>query len=59
MMKSDEIKDRRLRRNAVVGWVLTGFVVLVFAVTVVKLTGGSSLEGFDHTVRPSLLDTDS
>lgn len=56
--QQNEIKNRRLRRNTVVGWVLAGFVVLIFAVTIVKLTDGNSLEGFDHTMRPSLLGKD-
>ena len=54
----DELKFRRARRNAAVGWALAGFVILVFAVTIVKLSGGHMMEAFDHAVRPSLLEAD-
>ena len=36
--------------------ILAGFVVLVFAITVVKLSSGQLMEAFDHVVRPSLLE---
>lgn len=50
-----EIHRRRRTRNAALGAILAGFVVLVFAVTVVKLSSGQMIEGFDHTFRPSLV----
>ena len=50
-----EIYARRRSRNIGLGVVLGAFVLLVFAVTVVKLTEGQSMEAFDHQVRPSLL----
>lgn len=56
---SHELFARRRSRNIGVGLVLGAFVLLVFAVSVVKLTEGSSLEGFDHTVRPSLLPAEA
>tara|TARA_B100000900_G_scaffold344819_1_gene309007 strand:- start:76 stop:264 length:189 start_codon:yes stop_codon:yes gene_type:complete len=34
---NDELLTRRRKRAAVMGWVLAGFVVLFFLVTVVKL----------------------
>lgn len=52
---SHEIFGRRRSRNHGLGLVLGAFVLLVFAVTMVKLTEGQSLQGFDHTMRPSLL----
>jgi hypothetical protein len=52
---SHELFARRRSRNVGVGLVLGAVVVLVFAVSVVKLTQGSAIEGFDHAVRPSLL----
>ena len=56
--RQQEITIRRARRNAAIGWALVGFVVLVFAITVVKMSDGHMMEGFDHQVRPSLLDAD-
>ncbi len=51
MMRPDshEIYGRRRSRNMGVGLTLGAFVVLVFAVTVVKLTEGEDMRGFDHT----------
>lgn len=46
---SHEIYQRRRSRNLGVGLVLGAFVVLIFAVTVVKLFEGAELRGFDHT----------
>lgn len=47
-----EIYARRFGRNLGVGLLLAGFVALVFALTVVKVTRGESMKGFDHTAEP-------
>jgi hypothetical protein len=52
---SHEIYGRRRSRNLGLGLSLAAFVLLVFAVTVVKLNSGQPIEGFDHTLRPALL----
>lgn len=52
---SHEIYARRRSRNVGLGLVLGAFVLLVFAVTVVKLTEGQKMEAFDHQYRASLL----
>lgn len=49
-----ELHARRFGRNLGLGLTLAGFVLLVFALTVVKVRRGDSLEAFDHVVRPSL-----
>ncbi|MFC7705659.1 hypothetical protein ACFQXB_15835 [Plastorhodobacter daqingensis] len=49
-----ELHKRRLGRNVGLGVVLIGFVVLVFGLTVAKVSGGGSIQGFDHTYRPAL-----
>ena len=46
-----ELHKRRFGRNVGLGLVLAGFVALVFALTVVKVTRGDPMKGFDH--RPS------
>ena len=46
-----EIHQRRLSRNLGVGLVLGGFVILVFALTMAKLTRGDHVEAFDHQFR--------
>ena len=45
----------RFSRNLGLGVVLAGFVALVFALTVVKVTRGDPLQGFDHQPRPELV----
>lgn len=52
---SHEIYSRRRSRNLGLGLVLGALVLLIFAVTVVKLTEGGTIKGFDHVVRPELL----
>jgi hypothetical protein len=47
---SHEIYGRRRSRNLGLGLVLAAFVLLLFAVTIVKLHEGADLRGFDHTV---------
>ncbi len=46
-----ELHRRRLGRNLGLGLLLAAFVALVFALTIVKVSGGGSLQGFDHTPR--------
>lgn len=41
----------RLSRNLGLGAVLISFVALVFALTVVKVTRGNPMQGFDHQPR--------
>jgi len=43
-----ELHVRRAGRNKAVGLLLAGFIVLLFALSVVKVTSGGSLEAFDH-----------
>ncbi len=52
---SHELYARRRSRNLGLGLTLGAFVLLVFAVTVVKLTEGQPMQGFDHTFRPHML----
>ena len=41
-------------RNMWLGLTLGGFVVLVLAITIVKLSNGAAMEAFDHSYRNSL-----
>lgn len=52
---SHELYGRRRSRNVGIGLVLAAFALLIFAVTIVKLTQGEPMQGFDHTLRPELL----
>jgi len=49
-----EIHERRKSRNVGLGLTLAGFVVVVLALTVVKVTRGDPMQGFDHVVRPEM-----
>ena len=51
---SHEIYARRRSRNRGLGLVLGAFVVLIFAVTVVKMHEGADMRGYDHTVETLL-----
>lgn len=44
-----ELHRRRFGRNLGVGLLLVAFVALVFALTVVKVTRGDPMQGYDHT----------
>ncbi|MDD9921308.1 MAG: hypothetical protein OXQ92_03370 [Boseongicola sp.] len=49
-----ELHKRRMSRNVGVALALVGFIALVFALTVVKVNRGASMQGFDHVVRPEM-----
>ncbi|WP_208352283.1 hypothetical protein [Pseudaestuariivita rosea] len=55
--KDHEIHDRRLGRNLGVLGVLAALIAIVFGLTVVKITSGQPVQGFDHVVRPELMET--
>ena len=56
LTQEHELHGRRRKRNALVGLVLLGFVVMVFGITLVKLKNGRSMEAFDHSIRPALVE---
>ena len=56
--RDHELHRRRLGRNLGLGLVLVGFVAVVFGLTVVKVTRGTSMEAFDHVARPALIEAD-
>jgi len=49
-----DLHDRRKSRNIGVGLTLVGFIAIVFALTVVKVTRGDPMQAFDHVVRPEM-----
>ncbi|MFN3643377.1 MAG: hypothetical protein ACK4TB_10695 [Gemmobacter sp.] len=50
-----ELHRRRFGRNVGLLVVLCAFVVLVFGLTVVKVTRGDPMQAFDHVLRPEML----
>ncbi|QYK43188.1 MAG: hypothetical protein KF887_08875 [Paracoccaceae bacterium] len=53
-----EIHRRRFSRNLGLGLTLVAFVALVFALTVVKVTRGDPMQGFDHVMRPEMVPSE-
>ncbi|MBY0350098.1 hypothetical protein [Tabrizicola sp.] len=47
-----ELHRRRFSRNLGLSLTLGAFVVLVFALTVVKVKRGEPMQGYDHVVQP-------
>lgn len=43
-----ELHRRRFGRNLGLGLVLAAFVAIVFGLTIVKISGGDRMEGYDH-----------
>ena len=50
-----ELHRRRFGRNLGLGLVLVAFAALVFGLTIVKVSTGGSIQGYDHVVRPGLV----
>lgn len=56
--KPHELHVRRGRRNLFVGLALFGFVAMVFGITMVKLGNGQMIQGFDHSLRPNMIEVE-
>ena len=54
-----ELHKRRFSRNLGVGLTLAAFVALVFALTVVKVSRGIPMQGYDQTVQPDAVPVES
>lgn len=52
--KDHPLQSRRKRSNMMLGAVLGGFVLLVFAITISKMMAGHNMEAYDHVRRPAL-----
>ncbi|MEM9853233.1 MAG: hypothetical protein AAF841_02160 [Pseudomonadota bacterium] len=55
---TSEMHERRKSRNLGVAACLAAFIVLLFALTAVKVQQHGIIQGFDHVVRPELLPAD-
>ncbi|TBX29303.1 MULTISPECIES: hypothetical protein [Nioella] len=56
--ETHEIHKRRFGRNLGVALTLLGFVAIVFLLTMSKIRNGGSVEAFDHSVRPSITQSE-
>jgi hypothetical protein len=54
MRVTHELHERRKSRNVGLGLTLAGFVVVILALTMVKVTRGDPMQAFDHVVRPEM-----
>ena len=52
--REHELHRRRIGRNVGVGLTLVAFIALVFGLTIAKISGGGTVQAFDHTYRPAL-----
>lgn len=59
MNREHELHRRRFGRNMGLLIVLLAFVALVFGLTMVKIQGGSTMEGFDHRPPTGVPETGS
>lgn len=51
-----DLHRRRQSRNFGVAVTLVGLIVVVFGLTVVKVRTLGAVQGFDHVVRPELME---
>ncbi len=58
MRVEHELHQRRRSRNLGLLAVLLAFVVLVFGLSVVKITQGDMMQGYDHRPQASMLPRD-
>ena len=56
LARDHELHRRRAGRNIGLALVLAAFIALVFGLTIAKVERGGSLEAYDHTFRPSLVE---
>ena len=54
--KDHELNTRRSGRNGGVALSLLAFAAIVFGLTVVKVSKTGPIEGYDHVVRPALVE---
>ena len=50
----DDFYAKRKNRNFWLAICLAGFILIIFLVTIAKLSSGNMIEGFDHTLRTSI-----
>ena len=59
LTKQHEIYTRRGKNNLWLGVIMGCLVTIIFFVTIVKLYNGSKLQGFDHSLRPEMIESES
>ena len=51
-----EIYKRRGNKNIAIASVMVAFILIIFSVTIVKISGGGSMQAYDHSLRPELIE---
>lgn len=54
LTREHELHKRRFGRNLGVGLALAVLIALVFGLTIVKVTRGDRMQGYDHAYRPEM-----
>ncbi|GAB4259725.1 MAG: hypothetical protein Kow0013_02680 [Pararhodobacter sp.] len=54
LTQEHELHKRRFGRNLGLGLTLGAFILLVFGLTIAKVSSGDRMQGYDHTYRPEL-----
>lgn len=54
-----DLHKRRFSRNLGVALTLVALIAVIFALTVVKVSRGDVMQGFDHSVRPELTTSEA
>ncbi len=52
--REHDLHKRRSGRNIGLAVVLLAFIVLVFGLTIAKVSGGGALQAYDHSYRPAM-----
>jgi hypothetical protein len=56
LARDHELHRRRSGRNVVLALTLVAFIFLVFGLTIAKVQRGGTIEAFDHSFRPGLVE---
>jgi hypothetical protein len=56
LARDHELHRRRSGRNVGLALTLVAFIFLVFGLTIAKVQRGGTIEAFDHSFRPGLVE---
>ncbi len=56
--KQHWIYNSKTKNNIWIGSIMGFCVILIFSVTLVKLASGGKVIGFDHSLRPELVESE-
>ena len=59
LSKKHEIYMRRGKNNVWLGIIMGFLVTVIFAVTIAKLSSGSKMQAFDHSLWPEMVESNT